>query len=76
MARRRPGVVRDAIMRSFLHHKGEATVAEIYAAVSEEPGGDVPRSSIRSYVHRGRRGHRARSRAAGREVEDSDESGR
>lgn len=46
--RRRPGEVREAI-RAFLGEvKGEATVAEIYAAVNERLGGEIPASSVRS----------------------------
>ncbi len=44
----RPGVVRDSII-NFLREKGEATVAEIAAAV-EAKLGSVPSSSVRSYL--------------------------
>ena len=47
----KPGVVRDAIMSYFRQVKGEATVAEIHAGVSEALGEDIPRSSVRSYLN-------------------------
>jgi site-specific DNA-methyltransferase (adenine-specific) len=49
--RRRPGVVRDAIMEAFHKEKRELTVAEIRNAVSAQLGEDVPASSIRSYLN-------------------------
>lgn len=48
--RRRPGQVRDAIV-SFLRSHGEASVSEIRTAVSAELGGEVPASSVRSYLN-------------------------
>lgn len=48
--RRRPGQVRDAIV-GYLRSHGEASVSEIRAAVSEELGGEVPASSVRSYLN-------------------------
>lgn len=46
---RPPGTVRDAI-RAFLSEAGEASVAEIRAAVTKNLG-NVPASSIRSYLN-------------------------
>jgi hypothetical protein len=46
--RRRPGEVRDAIRGYLAKTKGEATVAEIRAAVARQLGEDVPASSVRS----------------------------
>ena len=51
MPRRPPGQVRDAILQFFAQHPGEATTAEIYASVNESLGGDVPKSSVRSYLN-------------------------
>lgn len=47
---RRPGEVRDAIIGYLRTHKGSAKVSEIQAAVEKKLGGDVPRSSVRSYL--------------------------
>jgi site-specific DNA-methyltransferase (adenine-specific) len=47
--RRRPGEVRDAII-DFLRSRREATVAEIREAVAKRVG-DVPSSSVRSYLN-------------------------
>lgn len=52
--RRRPGAVRDSILRAFESQKKrgtELTVAEIRHAVSAELGEDVPASSVRSYLN-------------------------
>jgi site-specific DNA-methyltransferase (adenine-specific) len=47
---RRPGEVRDAIIRFFDQQKGkEATISEIRQAVNDNIG-DVPASSVRSYL--------------------------
>lgn len=46
---RAPGTVRDAIV-GYLSESGEASVAEIRAAVIKKIG-DVPASSIRSYLN-------------------------
>jgi hypothetical protein len=46
--RRRPGEVRDAIRDYLRTTKGEATVAEIRAALSKYLGEDLPASSVRS----------------------------
>lgn len=51
MTRRSPGVVRDAIMAYLGTVKGNASVAEIHAAVSEALGGRVAPSSVRSYLN-------------------------
>jgi hypothetical protein len=48
--RRRPGQVRDAIV-SYLRSRDDASVSEIRAAVSEQIGGEVPASSVRSYLN-------------------------
>ncbi|MEX2440402.1 MAG: hypothetical protein WD739_11090 [Actinomycetota bacterium] len=48
--RRRPGEVRDAIIAFLRERRGEATVAEIRQAVVEAVG-DVPPSSVRSYLN-------------------------
>lgn len=52
MARRLPGQVRDAILDYFGHLKPPkiGTLAEIQAHVLNLLGGDVPPSSIRSYL--------------------------
>lgn len=47
--RRAPGQVRDAIFQFFSNHKGDATIAQIQAAVNEQLGA-VPASSVRSYL--------------------------
>jgi hypothetical protein len=46
--RRKPGVVRDAIMDAL--RKGEAHLDDIHSAVEKELGSGVPRSSVRSYL--------------------------
>jgi hypothetical protein len=48
-ARRRPGQVRDAIV-AYLADTQDATVAEIQVAVNTTLGGEVPASSVRSYL--------------------------
>lgn len=48
-AQRQPGQVRDAILKFFKNHRGEATIDEIYDAVTTELG-EVARSSVRSYM--------------------------
>jgi hypothetical protein len=48
--RQEPGKVRDAIIRYLAHIKGDASMKEIYAAVCEEMGQEVPQSSVRSYL--------------------------
>jgi hypothetical protein len=47
---RRPGEVRDAIIGYLRTHKGEAKVSDIHMAVERQLGGEVPRSSVRSYL--------------------------
>jgi site-specific DNA-methyltransferase (adenine-specific) len=48
---RKPGEVRDSILRFMSQRpRGEASVAEIYQAVCADLG-DVPRSSVRSYLN-------------------------
>ncbi len=47
--RRQPGEVRDAIV-AYLKTRGEATVTEIGQAVASRLGGEVPPSSVRSYL--------------------------
>lgn len=49
MQRRRPGQVRDAIVRSLTERPSGASVAEIEHDVARDLG-DVPTSSIRSYL--------------------------
>lgn len=50
MGRRRPpGEVRDAIMAFLKSHGGNANIREIRVAVTERIG-EVPASSIRSYL--------------------------
>lgn len=51
MTRRKPGVVRDAIVTYLQGIKGDASVAEIRTAVNEALGDSVPASSIRSYLN-------------------------
>lgn len=48
--RRRPGEVRDAIVAHLTERK-QATVEEIHAAVAVALGGNVPASSVRSYLN-------------------------
>lgn len=45
----KPGVVRDAILKSFTK-PGAMTVDEIHAAVEKSIGREVARSSVRSYL--------------------------
>ncbi len=47
--RRRPGVVRDAILNFFATTRA-ASVDEIHQAVERHLGSSVPRSSVRSYL--------------------------
>lgn len=49
MARRSPGEVRDAIIE-YLRRKGTASVQEVQEAVEKALGGEVARSSVRSYL--------------------------
>ena len=49
--RRRPGVVRDAIIGHFQSTRREASVDELYEAVNAALGESVPQSSIRSYLN-------------------------
>ncbi len=51
MPRRPPGQVRDAILAFFQAHRGEATIEEIHAAVNDNLGETVARSSVRSYLN-------------------------
>lgn len=51
MTRRKPGTVRDAITNYLKGIKGDASVAEIRAAVDAALDGSVPASSIRSYLN-------------------------
>ena len=60
--RRRPGVVRDAIVRAFVTEKRELSVAEVRALVSSDLGEDVPSSSVRSYLRLNTPGQFLRSR--------------
>lgn len=54
MTRRSPGVVRDAIIAHMKTLKGgTASVAEIHLAVEKALGGEVARSSVRSYLQNG-----------------------
>jgi len=53
--RRSPGQVRDAIESYLRGVKGDATVGEIHAAVEKQLGGEVARSSVRSYLQIGQR---------------------
>jgi hypothetical protein len=63
--RRRPGEVRDAILECLRERGGTGSVSEILMAVRSRLGGDVPPSSVRSYLRlnegtlfsRERRGH-------------------
>ena len=48
--RRLPGQVRDAIVSS-LRSRDEASVSEIRQDVSDQLGGEVPASSVRSYLN-------------------------
>jgi len=50
--RRKPGVIRDAIMTAFTATKQrELSVVEIRDHVSKALGDDVPASSVRSYLN-------------------------
>jgi len=49
--RRSPGVVRDAITQYLKTIKGDASINEIHQAVCEALDGEVPKSSIRSYLN-------------------------
>jgi len=48
--RHAPGKVRDAIVAYLRHRSDEASVDEIHQAVEAELG-DVPASSVRSYLN-------------------------
>ncbi len=50
VAPRKPGEVRDAIVRYLSNIMGDASVREICAAVREEFGEPVAGSSVRSYL--------------------------
>lgn len=50
-ARRSPGVVRDAITKYLEGIEDDASVDEIYVAVTNSLGGQVARSSVRSYLN-------------------------
>lgn len=47
---RRPGEVRDAIVRYLKRRGSVASIGEIHAAVEKALGGTVPASSVRSYL--------------------------
>lgn len=49
MIKRRPGEVRDAIISFLRSHSGDAAVSEIRDAVTKAIG-EVPASSVRSYL--------------------------
>lgn len=58
--RRRPGAVRDSILRAFEAQKkrdAELSVADIRDAVSADLGEDVASSSVRSYLNLNTPGH-------------------
>jgi len=48
--RRAPGQVRDVIISFLKNHQKDASVREIHHAVKDAMG-EVPASSIRSYLH-------------------------
>jgi hypothetical protein len=48
--RRRPGEVRDAIVNYLKERRAEASMSEIQQAVASRLGGQVPPSSVRSYL--------------------------
>jgi site-specific DNA-methyltransferase (adenine-specific) len=50
-ARRSPGVVRDAIIRYLGEVADDASVDEICASVRNALGGEIARSSVRSYLN-------------------------
>lgn len=50
-SRRKPGEVRDAILAHLRSRSGDASVSEIYEAVTKRLGGDVSASSVRSYLN-------------------------
>ena len=49
--RRSPGVVRDAITKYLGEIEDDASIDEIYDAVSIALSGEVARSSVRSYLN-------------------------
>jgi hypothetical protein len=51
MARRKPGEVRDAIVTYLRTVKRGASITDIHAAVEERLGGEVAKSSVRSYLN-------------------------
>lgn len=48
--RRKPGVVRDALLKAFNDYPDGATVDQLLAEVRSVLGPDVPASSVRSYL--------------------------
>jgi hypothetical protein len=49
VARRSPGVVRDAIVK-VMKGQGAMTTQEVLEAVRKHTGEDIPSSSVRSYL--------------------------
>lgn len=49
--RRKPGVIRDAIVSVFQKEKRELSTTEIYSGVNELLGGEIAQSSVRSYLN-------------------------
>jgi len=50
VARRSPGQVRDAIIAYLRKHEQGASISDIHGAVEKSLGGEVARSSVRSYL--------------------------
>jgi hypothetical protein len=48
--RRRPGEIRDAIVKFLHRRRGDVAVGEIHRAVESIIGAPIPGSSIRSYL--------------------------
>ena len=51
VTRRKPGVVRDAIIAYLASIEGDASTDQIHAAACQTLGGDVAPSSVRSYLN-------------------------
>ncbi|MGQ0844328.1 MAG: hypothetical protein ACT4QF_09335 [Sporichthyaceae bacterium] len=50
--RRKPGLVRDAIVAAFKDTKKEMTVAQVRESVDQALGESIPSSSVRSYLNK------------------------
>ncbi len=52
-SRRRPGEIRDAIVAVLGKNARPSHISDIHAGVQRQLGGDVPASSVRSYLQLG-----------------------